>query len=274
MSKLFRKHAGASQSWSGLAQQEGFVLMVPNGTNIKTQDTAGDEQHWNDCRPFIEGTGAGSKADDVAFMLQLIAWAIENAGVDPHRVYVTGASNGGMMSYRLAQETTHKIAAVAAFVANLPEPSECEENSMPIPMMIVNGTLDSLMPWEGGAVTGGAGQVKSSDETVAHWIHVNGLKGLEPTVSKLPDSSSRDKSHVIQYSYASVSGVPLEYYVVKGGGHTIPSPHHEIPGWLQGLLLGRQNKDFDAVAAAWQFMKRFHSNPASSAEAGRSPTIE
>lgn len=261
MSKLFRKHSGASQSWSGLAQQEHFVLMVPNGTNIKTQDTAGDDQHWNDCRPFIQGTGAGSKSDDVRFILRLMDWASENVGVDPQRIYVTGASNGGMMSYRLAQETAHKIAAMTVFVANLPEPSECQENSVPMPMMIVNGTEDTLVPWAGGSVTGGAGQVMSSEKTVAYWLQVNGLKDVEPTVFDLPDSSSRDKSHVVKNTYSSSMGFPLEYYVVKGGGHTIPSPHHEVPGWLQGLLLGRQNKDFDAVFAAWQFMKPFRSKP-------------
>ena len=69
------------------------------------------------------------------------------------RVYVAGASNGGMMALRLACERTGRLAAVAVVIANQPWPQvERCRPTVPLPLILINGTDDPLMPWGGGPV--------------------------------------------------------------------------------------------------------------------------
>ena len=44
---------------------------------------------------------------------------IEKYKIDKDRIYVTGWSNGGMMTYRLACELSGRVKAAAPFVATL-----------------------------------------------------------------------------------------------------------------------------------------------------------
>ena len=58
--------------------------------------------------------------DDVGFISALIDLMIKDYNMDPNRVYMTGISNGAIMSYRLACEIPHKIAAIAPVDGNIP----------------------------------------------------------------------------------------------------------------------------------------------------------
>ena len=87
------------------ALQERFLVACPDGLNfgIFTYFNAGDA--------YEELTNG---ADDLGFISALIDTMIENYQVDTTRVYVVGFSNGSMMSYRVAAELSHKIAAIGA----------------------------------------------------------------------------------------------------------------------------------------------------------------
>jgi polyhydroxybutyrate depolymerase len=64
MDKIFKPNAGGTLVWLDIAEREGLVLLVPNGTNQKTGSTDGDKQNWNDLR--FEST------DDVEFLQKLV----------------------------------------------------------------------------------------------------------------------------------------------------------------------------------------------------------
>ena len=164
-----------SSGWLSVAESEAVLLIVPNGTGADGDPNAVSAR-WNDCR---SDQVSGSSADDVAFIAALIDWALNEPSlvVDENRVYVAGASNGGMMSYRAALELGDRIAGIAAFIANNPvnlDPS-CEAavndvNPAPVSVFICNGTADTLMPFNGGTVAlGNGGQVASSLETRDFW---------------------------------------------------------------------------------------------------------
>lgn len=135
--------------WKDVSDANGFLLIIPNGVDADDGKASGTDQNWNDCRGDAGSVETG--ADDVGFLGTLIDWAVASFGIDAQRVYATGASNGGMMSYRLARELSDRIAAVAAFIANEPAVSQCTWPANPIPVFICNGTADQLMPWNGGA---------------------------------------------------------------------------------------------------------------------------
>lgn len=149
MTAIFRPNAGGTRAWPELAEREGFLLLVPNGTNARTGDPTGKNQNWNDLRP--PNSTYQPKADDVRFIGDLLDWAARTYTVDTTRIYVTGASNGGMMTYRLLVEIPEKFAAGVAFIASLPvDDSRLKQPSRPTPLMIVNGTKDPLVRWTGG----------------------------------------------------------------------------------------------------------------------------
>lgn len=92
--------------------------------------------------------------DDVAFISMLIDTAGNNHGTDLRRVYLTGASNGGMMVHHLAHKLVHKITAVAP-IYGLPLVGYMALPSRQIPIMQLHDRSDQTIPWEGGVSDGG-----------------------------------------------------------------------------------------------------------------------
>ena len=80
------KHLGMNK----IADKENFIVVYPNGIDAQ----------WNDGRgKTFKRNNSNEDVDDVGFLSSLIDHFIANYKIDPKRVYVTGASNGGMMSF-------------------------------------------------------------------------------------------------------------------------------------------------------------------------------
>ncbi len=97
--------------FSEKADKEGFVVVYPNGSGrLKNRLLT-----WNSGNCC--GYALDSSADNVGFIRVLIDELEKTRAIDPKRVYATGMSNGGMMTYRLACELSDKIAAAAPVAA-------------------------------------------------------------------------------------------------------------------------------------------------------------
>src|SRR6185503_7233112 len=83
------------------SDQAGFILVMPNGF----------QNSWN--AGTCCGGASTSKLDDVALFRALLAEVGKHLNVDHRRVYATGLSNGGYMSYRLACDASDLFAAIA-----------------------------------------------------------------------------------------------------------------------------------------------------------------
>lgn len=241
---------GAAAELYRLADANGFLVVLPNGTNGAGDTGASGSFNWNDCR--ADAGPASTEADDVGFVSALIDWAIAEHAIDASRVYATGASNGGLMTYRLLFELSDRIAAGAALIANLPANSECApEPAARRSVMIMNGTADPIMPFEGGAVAVNRGAILSSDATRDFWRTFLGLSA-EPSRFAFPDLDPDDGGTVAREIYASGgSGVELRYVRVEGGGHNVPTIASPDPG-----LAGTQNHDVEAMTEIWDFLSR------------------
>jgi len=135
-----------------LVDREGLALVYPNAVAAQ----------WKDGRSVA--TALTTDIDDVWFMRRLIEELVNTGISDPRRVYVTGFSNGGMMALRLICEAPELIAAAAPIAANLP--AELIDHCRPIratPLLLMNGTADPIVPYDGGALAFGGGQVLSTD---------------------------------------------------------------------------------------------------------------
>jgi len=225
-------------AWQPLADIENLLVVYPDGIN----------NQWNDCRSDDD---VDESVDDVGFIDTLISKLASERAIDLTRVYVTGASNGGMMSYRVAQELAPRIAGIGAFIANLPvDPGGvCTPSGLPVGVVIVNGTVDTLMPFAGGAVTGNPmrGFVISAPATRDYWAGVNGCTG-PISEQMLPDLDPTDGATIARQRYASCSsGKPVVLLRVDGGGHTTPS--------LAYFTAGRQSRDLEGADEVWSVLR-------------------
>jgi polyhydroxybutyrate depolymerase len=258
MRELFAARAGATRAWPEIAEREGFLLIVPNGTNVVTGDTRGDDQSWNDLRPA--DADRKSSADDVGFIVQLLDEMAREHRIDPRRTYVTGASNGGMMAYRLLVEVPERFAAAATFIAVLPaDLSGIEPPAMPTPLLISNGTADPLVRWAGGPIRGRRTTMMSVADNLDWWIRANRADRQAAREEPLPDASADDGCRLTKTLYPPTpDGAPVLFLKVEGGGHALPSRGHRLPDtFIVRRLIGPLCRDAEGADIAWEFMSQF-----------------
>ena len=261
MRSLFSPLVDGTKTWMSIAEQEGVVLLVPNGVNSKTGDTFGNDQNWNDFRP--DNAAGQTPVDDVGFLLALLDEISSEVPIDENRIFVTGASNGGFMTYRLLIEAPERFAAGAVFIANLPEfEGGLPLPDQPIPVMIANGTDDPLVPWEGGMVGKDRGMVVSAEDTVEWWVSANQADPDQMVSRFIPESDPADQCQVRMDFYpAGDGGAPVLFYAILGGGHTMPSLEHSgLENKVFRRLFGPVCHEVEGVLLAWDFFQEV-SNP-------------
>jgi polyhydroxybutyrate depolymerase len=228
-----------------ISDREGFIVVYPDGI----------EKHWNDGRENVSYRAHREKVDDVGFISALIDDLAEKRNIDRNRVYVTGISNGAMMSFRLACELSQKITAIAPVAGAMPEnlPSRCSP-SRRIPVLMISNTDDRLVPWEGGDIRFGRkkfGRTLSVRETVKYWVHHNQCLAA-PVISMEPDRDPKDGTRVRQEAYGPCGeGAWVVLYAIEAGGHTWPGGHQYLPEWL----IGKTSRDIDANEVIWNFFR-------------------
>ena len=256
MRRQLAPNAGATRGWPDLARRENVLLIMPNAVNSDTSDAKGDNQNWNDLRRDV---ARESSADDVGFILGLIDWAHQTYHTDRSRVYVTGASNGGMMTFRLLIEAPETFAAGAAFIAALPrETTGIKQPSKPTPLLIANGTLDPLVIWSGGKIAGNRGETRSVADTVRWWVEANKAAASPQSIVLLPDTDPNDQCTIERREYPAQSGgaVVLTYTMI-GGGHNIPSAKYPLEDRpLIRRFIGPVCKDVEGIELAWDFLSK------------------
>ena len=234
-----------------LSDKEGFIVVYPDGI----------EKHWNDGRSVKAAGWRAHKenVDDVGFISAMIEHLVKEQNVDPERVYITGVSNGALMASRLACEKTEKIAAIALVAGTIAEDfvSRCSP-SRPIPVLMMHGTKDPFVLWEGGEIADKLprgrrfGRTLSVPETVKFWAANNGCPSL-PIITQEPDKDPNDTTRVRQEAYSDCkNGAEVILYAIENGGHTWPSGHKYLPE----RIVGRTSKDIDANEVIWDFFRR------------------
>jgi polyhydroxybutyrate depolymerase len=231
-----------------LGARDGVVTVHPSGVG------AG----WNDGRNTPYLLARGGAPDDVAFFRGMIDALIAEGVADPRRIYITGGSNGGMMTQRLVCELSDKIAAAAPFVALLPSTLEAPcRPSHPTPMLFILGTADRLMPFDGGAVAPMSGDDRGAvlgfDQSFAFWADRNRC-GSQVNREALADADPTDGTRVY-VQRAQGCARPLLAYIVEGGGHRLPG---EMPRIYSDPRLARlsgiSSADIDGKSVIWTFL--------------------
>jgi polyhydroxybutyrate depolymerase len=228
--------------FNAIADENDFIVVYPDGF----------EKHWNDGRG-IQWEAQTENVDDVGFISALINHLSDELNIDTKRVYVTGISNGGMMSHRLGCELSQQIAAIAPVASNIPvNMASVWAPSRPLPVLIMNGTNDPLERWEGGEIRFGRntfGLVLSVADTVKFWVDKDQCSP-SPTITQLPDKDPSDGTIVRTETYQGCKdSAEVVLYAIEGGGHTWPGGLQYLPEWV----IGKTCRDFDASEVIWQF---------------------
>lgn len=218
-----------------IADTAGFITVHPNGT------VSSIGRYWN-AGFFPAGT------DDVTFLSALIDTLKARYRVDAQRVYSTGMSNGGFMSYYLASKAPQKVAAIASVTgAILPAGFPPQDPGRPVPVMEIHGTADVTVPY-----TGGTNNVHI-DTLVKYWVGKNGCNPT-PQMTAVPNTSTTDGCTAERYVWSGgAAGSVVELFKIIGGGHTWPGSVFPIPGIVT-------NQDFSASSEIWRFFRPYTLN--------------
>ncbi|WP_156685732.1 extracellular catalytic domain type 1 short-chain-length polyhydroxyalkanoate depolymerase [Mycobacterium sp. Marseille-P9652] len=202
--------------FDAVADAHGLLVAYPDGY----------DKSWADGR----GASPADRhhVDDLGFLVALAAKLQHDYGIAPGHVFVTGMSNGGFMSNRLACERADVFAAVAPVAGTLGVGVPCNP-SRPVSVLAVHGTADRLVPFKGGEVRGrgGVSHAVSAVGMVDRWRSVDGCQE-DPAAQVLPAAGDGTVVHRFD-SAACAASTEVVFYEIDNGGHTWPGGKQYLP---------------------------------------------
>lgn len=215
-----------------ISDREGFLVVYPDaGTGL-----------WNDGREFTK-----SDKDDLAFVKRILQEIGTRYEIDSRRVFATGISNGGIFSHHLGANLSEHFAAIAPVVGGMSDGTAANfRPAQPVHVLVIQGTDDPLVPFNGGVIARNRGRIVSTEEAVNKWRAHNGCdeRGKEEA---LPDRDPRDGCRAKRTRWSGRADVEL--IVIEGGGHTWPNGAQYLPR----AVIGRVCRDFDGPQLIWEF---------------------
>ena len=231
-----------SFGFDDFADEKKFIVVYPEGLN----------KGWNDGR--TEGK-ARHTGEDVAFINLLIDRLTREDNVDSSRVYAAGISNGAFFSIYLACKLDGKLRAIAAVCGNILEDnSDSFALPKPISLLLINGTGDPLVKYEGGAILSersNRGRSMSTDFTITKWLRADNIN-VQPVKEPIPDIDRNDGCTATKYIYSDAKdSLSVVLIKIDNGGHTWPGGKQYLPKFI----IGKVCRDFDASEVIWNFFE-------------------
>jgi poly(3-hydroxybutyrate) depolymerase len=208
----------ANSGFDAVARAEGFMVVYGEGTEF------GEGRHaWN--TGFLLRRQV-QDADDIAYFDTLIDTIVRDHGADPARIFMTGGSNGGMMTFVYAVARPERLAAAAPVVASMFTFDATP--SVPLPILIINGAKDDEVPIEGGMSRNPLvrraqeAPYKPLEEVVRFWVGVN-------RSDQKPEIETRGTVTTTVHA-ATPEGAVTEFVVDSAGGHGWPGSRSRREG--------------------------------------------
>lgn len=197
----------------------------------------------------------GSPIDDVGFLFGLVADLVANGTADPRRLYVTGISDGAIMTHRLICMDEAPFAAAAALIGTAHENhiGDCAPPYSPA-VMQVHGDNDQVLPYDGWIFR--IGREVSVPEVMDHWRRQHGCTGQKG--ERLDDIDPNDGSTVLKLEWTGCTRDPnVLLYKIKGGGHDVPA----LDALVNDDPKRNVNRDLDTMAEVWRFVSQVQRKP-------------
>ncbi|WP_431235229.1 extracellular catalytic domain type 1 short-chain-length polyhydroxyalkanoate depolymerase [Mycolicibacterium psychrotolerans] len=191
------EQAQREYGWDEQADSAKFVVAYPDGVGGS----------WN--ADGCCGQASKDDVDDVGFITAAVRNITEKLDIDPARIYLAGISNGGIMAYKLACNTS-LFAAIgpdaATQLAACPAPR-------PTSVLHIHGTEDRLVRYDGQPGTALPIATMTPPDVSAFWRNVDHCEPPATTVDGDLTTSAA----------SCPSGRGVELITVAGGEHDWPS---------------------------------------------------
>ena len=188
------------------------------------------------------GWTIGSTADDVGFVSNMLDTISNAYNIDQDRIYSTGMSNGGYMSFLLSCQLSNRIAAIASVTGSMtPQTYDNCDPKHPTPILQIHGTSDGTVPYNGDP-----SWTESIDDVMEYWVNFNNCSS-SPYVIDIPDINTSD-------------GSTVEYIVYGEGDHCVTTEHFKVYGGDHDWPGVWGNMDIDASAEIWKFFAQYDIN--------------
>ena len=208
--------ASAYYGWKELSEKEGFVAVFPTALGSPTS--------W-------EGAWKGKKTNDSVFLSDLIDLMLEELKIDKNRVFMTGHSSGGFMSFSFAASHGDKVAAIAPVAGLVLDKSEPK---LPVSLISFHGMADSIVSYD-SSKWGMPTAMESAELFAKH----NGCKPAERV------ELNKGKVHLDTWIKGKKE-TEVHFYSIEGGSH----------GWPQG-----GSKSVAATPLIWEFFEAHPRKP-------------
>ena len=229
---LFSLHGYTSRAlWNmnytgfqSIADEFGFIVVYPQGTLLP----ATGQTHWN-----VGGWTTSSITDDVGFLNEVIDFLDDEYSINLKKIYSTGMSNGGYMSYKLACDLSSRIAAVVSVTGSMTvETVEGCNPSHPTSIAQIHGLEDSVVSYYGNAFS------KPIEEVMDYWVDHNNCSS-EPNTSDIGGSNGGGIHDV--YSGCD-NQTSVELFLMTNMGHDWPTIN---------------DHDLQASTTIWDFLSKY-----------------
>jgi polyhydroxybutyrate depolymerase len=195
-----------------------------------------------------EDRGSSPQADDIAFFNQMLDQVSLKVSVDAARVYTLGLSDGGFMSLRTACALSDRIAAVATVGATMPKTMICIP-TRPVPVLMINGTSDPVVPYGGGTEKNRNLQTLSAEDSSKDWAKIDRCND-KPEKSKWA-SPTKGATETKTDTYAGCQqNAQVVLYSLKGAGNTWPGGEQ----YEAENTIGKTSQDVNANEIVWNFL--------------------
>lgn len=186
--------------WPAAARDTGFVAVFGQGI----------EESWNAGQCC--GASVELQTNDVAYLDALIAQMVAEEGVDPDRVYLTGYSNGAMMTYLYSCLAPDAIAGAASVAGT--NFSDCEPGGA-VDFLQVSGADDPVIP-----VLGGDSSLPGLPEVPP----VEGSMLAVAAAAGCEQPGGFELNGIVSFQGEECStGARVRYDVISGLGHDYPT---------------------------------------------------
>lgn len=249
---IFVFHGGGSKAenilhyskFNQLANKENFIVVYPNAI----------DKNWNDGRGVRKFQSHRENIDDAQFVFDMIKQVKKSYKIN--KIFITGISNGGMFTQYLAIKYPQHFKAAASVVGGMPKKITWHlKKKQAIPFLLMAGTKDPIMPYNGGGVgfMGFRGKIISMPKTIDLWVQINKTHAT-PKIVNIIDSNKKDNTRIEKITYGlKGSKSQVVFYKMNGGGHNWPGAKKGLAKFLVGNL----PKDIDATKEIWDFFKQY-----------------
>jgi polyhydroxybutyrate depolymerase len=224
--------AMAISRWNVLANENGFIVVYPQGTGLGPKS-------WE-----MEGSETPARMPDVLFISDLIDKLEGAYNIDRARIYANGMSNGAGMAFVLSCTLSNRIAAVGMISAGIdPDASWCTDHT-PVPVVAFHGTGDPVCPYNGGPAKLGGGVFPNVPQFYAAWARRNRCES---------QTDSAVATGVTRRQFARCANdADVIFYTIEGAGHQWPGGRRISAEWM----VGPYTQKMDATRQMWAFFRQ------------------